>query len=245
VDRGCLAGSYVLATVAMRDFDDGQAGERTSRIHGMPLGVIGRLALVILLQAAGQGAVYSYFNVYLDADLRVSTSAIGTISALGRLLAGIGALCTPALVARWGDDRTLFWGSVGISASLLPLALVRHWGAAGLGYLGVVVLFSILMPAMNVFQMELVAPRWRATMSGATAMASGLSSSIVTLAGGYVITSLGYRTLFLAAAGVTIVGAALFRAYFRRPRHKGATGQRRTFLAQLHQEDDVSSSEEE
>ncbi|HUT19323.1 MAG TPA: MFS transporter [Anaerolineae bacterium] len=206
-----------LATVAMRDFDDGQAGEHTSRIRGVPLGLIGRLALVILLQAAGQGAVYSYFNVYLDAELRVSTSAIGTISALGWLLAGIGALCTPALVARWGDNRALFWGSVGISASLLPLALIRHWGAAGLGYLGVVVLFSILMPAMNVFQMELVEPRWRATMSGATAMASGLSSSIVTLAGGYVITSLGYRTLFLAAAGVTIAGAALFWAYFRQP----------------------------
>jgi predicted MFS family arabinose efflux permease len=68
---------------------------------------------------------------------------------------------------------------------------------------------------MNVFQMELVAPRWRSTMSGATAMASGLSSSIVTLAGGYVISALGYRTLFLAAAGVTIVGAVLYWIYFR------------------------------
>jgi MFS family permease len=204
-----------LVTVAMRDFDDGQAKEHRSQIREMPLGLIGRLALVILLQAAGQGAVYSYLNVYLDAELHVSTSAIGTISALGRLLSGIGALTTPALIARWGNERTFLWGSVGISASLLPLALVPHWGAAGAGYLGVVILFSILLPAMNVFQMELVAPRWRAAMSGATAMASGLSSSIVTLAGGYVITALGYRTFFLAAAGVTIAGAALFWTYFR------------------------------
>jgi MFS family permease len=204
-----------LVTVAMRDFDDGQTNEHRSQLREMPLGLIGRLALVILLQAAGQGAVYSYLNVYLDAELRVSTSAIGTISALGRLLSGIAALCTPALIARWGNDRTFLWGSVGISASLLPLALVRHWGAAGAGYLGVVILFSILLPTMNVFQMELVAPRWRSTMSGATAMASGLSSSIVTLAGGYVISALGYRTLFLAAAGVTIVGAVLYWIYFR------------------------------
>jgi MFS family permease len=212
----------LLAILKMREFDDGQAGGRVGRFRGMPWDVIGLLALVILLQSAGQGTMYSFFNVYLDTELDVATSRIGTISAVGRLLAGIGALGTPALIARLGHKRMLFWGSLGVGVGLLPLALIRHWVAAGLGYLGVVVLFSITLPAMNIFQMELVAPRWRTTMSGATAMASGLSSFVVTLAGGYVIAGLGYRTFFLAGAALTVAGALLFRACFREPYGKRA-----------------------
>jgi len=214
-----------LATAAMREFGRVQGDRQAGSLRRTPSRSIGRLAMVVLLQGAGQAAVYSFFNVYLDDALRISTSAIGTISALSRLLAGLAALITPALIARWGNNRALFWGSIGIGLSLLPLALIPHWSAASLGYLGAGILFSITLPAMNVFQMELVEPQWRPTMSGATAMATGLSSSILTLTGGYVIASLGYRTLFLTGAAITIAGGALFRIWFRASDQSAAPAQ--------------------
>ena len=36
--------------------------------------------------------------------------------------------------------------------------------------------------------------------------------------GGYLIVAMGYRTLFLVSAGLTLAGALLFFAYFRIPR---------------------------
>ena len=91
------------------------------------------MALVVLLQVAGEGAARTFFNVYLDAGLHVPTAQIGVLSAAGQLLAVPAALAAPLLMARWGKERTFVLGSLGMTLSLLPLALIFHWGAAGLG----------------------------------------------------------------------------------------------------------------
>ena len=51
-------------------------------------------------------------------------------------------------------------------------------------------------------------------------MGAGLSISIMALIGGYLIAALGYTGLFLTGAGLTAVGALLFRACFGM-KHKG------------------------
>ncbi len=58
----------------------------------------------------------------------------------------------------------------------------------------------------------------RALMNGATNMTLGLSWSAMSLGGGYIAAGLGYPTLFLTGAAVTVAGALLFWAYFRVPR---------------------------
>lgn len=183
-----------------------------------PFDLITLLALVVLLQVAGGGVARIFFNVYLDAGLHIPTAQIGALAAAGQLLAVPAALTMPLLVTRWGKSRTYVLASFGMVFSLLPLALVPHWGAAGLGYMGIIALAAITGPAFGVYHMEIVAPRWRATTSGATTMAFGLSWSAMALGGGYIITALGYRSLFLIGTGLTAAGALLFWVYFHMPR---------------------------
>ena len=83
---------------------------------------------------------------------------------------------------------------------------------------------SIVAAAHNVFSQEIVSPGWRALTSGAVNMAWGLSSSIVSFGGGYVIAGLGYRSFFLMTAGLSLAGALLFWTYFRVPRGELAGG---------------------
>jgi hypothetical protein len=192
--------------------------ETASEAGLAPYGLIATLALVQLLQGAGEGATRTFFNVYLDAGLRVATQRIGTMAAVGQLLAVPAALATPLLIARWGNGRTFTWSSLGMAISLLPLALVPHWWAAGIGFAGVMTLGSVWRPAFIVRRMEVVSPAWWALMNGASNMALGLSWSAMSLGGGYVVTALGYRSLFLTGAAVTAAGALLFGIYFRVPR---------------------------
>jgi predicted MFS family arabinose efflux permease len=182
------------------------------RLPGGPrsLGLIVLLSVVGLLQVAGEGAARTFFNVYLDGGLGVPTAQIGTLAGVGQLLGVLAALGTPLLAARWGNARTMFLASLGITLSLLPLALVPHWGAAGLGFMGVISLASIRRPAVMVYSMEIVPPSAQAAMSGATSMAIYVSWAIVGLGGGAVIPALGYRGLFLVSAAITLAGAALF-----------------------------------
>ena len=99
--------------------------------------------------------------------------------------------------------------------SLLPLAFVPHWWAAGLGYLGVLALASVWRPAIMMIRMELVSSEWWPVVNGASHMASGLSYSTMAFGGGYIITTLGYSSLFITGAAVSAIGILLFWIFFR------------------------------
>jgi len=170
---------------------------------------------VQLLHGAGDGAARTFFNVYLGAGLGVATSQIGTLAGVAQLLAVPAAMATPLLIARWGVSRTFAGSSLGLALCLIPLALVPHWGAAGLGYAGVIALGSVWRPSFVMCKLGVVSPRWRALMNGATNMATGLSWSAIALGGGHIATGLGYPSLFLIGAAATAAGALLFWAYFR------------------------------
>jgi len=180
------------------------------------LGLMVLIALVRVLQVAGLAVTSTFFNVYLDAELLVPTAQIGAIIALGRLLGVPAALATSALTARFGNRAVVIGASLGTALSMLPLALIPHWGAAGLSFVGVVGLSWIRYASSLVYFLELVPPERRATVSGVTEMAAGVCFTALTFGGGYAIALLGYRSLFLAGAALTGLSALAFWAAFRR-----------------------------
>ena len=182
----------------------------------LPIVVIALMALTYLLRSAGEGAVMTFFNVYMDAGRHVSTAIVGTVMALGRLLCVPASLAAPLAIARWGKGRTVVLGFCGMALGLLPVALVPHWVAAGLGFAGFYAMLSIISPAFFIYSQDAVSPGWRPAMSGATTMAQGVSMSGLALGGGYAITALGYRSPFLIAAVLSAAGALLFWACFLR-----------------------------
>jgi predicted MFS family arabinose efflux permease len=105
-----------------------------------------------------------------------------------------------------------------MAGSLLLLAVLPRWWSAGLGYMGLNALFAITTLAFTITSQELVSPAWRATMSGSTTMATGLSRAGMAFGGGYLITNFGFSTLFFVGAGLTLAGALLFWTYTWLPR---------------------------
>ena len=208
----------VLALLATRKVVTGGPEAIAGEASPLPFGLIALVALTYLLRSAGEGVVMTFFNVYMDAGLHASTALIGTVMALGGLLCVPATLATPLAIARWGKGRTVVLGFCGMALSLLPLALIPHWIAAGLGFAGFLAGLGFISPAFFVFSQEAVSPGWRPAMSGATSMARGVSASALALGGGYAITALGYRSPFLIAAALSAAGAPLFWAFFlRRP----------------------------
>ena len=198
---------------------------RTETGHA-PYLLIALIAIAVGLRLAGRTTVTTFLNVYLDTSLHLSTALIGTLAATGKLLSVPAALVTPLLIERWGKERTITLGSLGIALSILPLALVPHWGAAGIAFMGVTALFSVTTAPIRVYSQEIISPDWRTTMSTALTMGAGLSASIMAFGGGYIITSLGYPSVFLIGAGLSSVGALLFWSYFRVPRGEFASSAR-------------------
>ena len=210
----------VLAIAATHEGPTQPIKERSVKGEASPLRLIAFLTLIRLLVVTGVGTLFTFFNVYMDAGLHISTVHIGVLSAIGRLLSIPTALIVPLLTARWGNGHTAAWASLGTAIGMLPLILISHWSAAGLGFIGVLALTSIRYPAFLVYTMEVVSPARRGTMSGAGEMASGLSFSAMALGGGYIIKAFGYRSFFLTGATLTVIGTLSFLVHLHLQRRQ-------------------------
>ena len=183
-----------------------------------PYLLIAFLAVAGLLRMSGEGAARTFFNVYLDTDLGVSTTRIGLLTAFGQLLAAPAAMAAPLLVLRTGKVPAIVLSTLGTAGSLLFMAFIPHWAGVGFGFMGVIGMRAITQSVASVVQMEIVPPEWRGVTSGIISMAMGLGFTSMALGGGYIIPVFGYRGLFLTATGLVTVSSLLFWAYFRTPR---------------------------
>jgi MFS family permease len=196
----------------------GPAGNKTQQqgaAASVAWGVILILALVSLCRGVGLGAMWTFFNVYMDSALKVSTSLIGSLRSVGQLLGVALALLTPLVVSRWSNSTTYVLGVLGMAGSMLLIATVPVWEVAGLGSLGMSGLSAVTLSTINVYQMEIIAARERTTMSGVTSMAMGLSRSAVSLGGGFLVSAMGYSAIFGLGAGVMALGGLIFWLFDR------------------------------
>jgi len=215
----------MLTILATREVNLEQEQESVSKIAGpIPLALIGMMGFVALLRMTGESAPNIFFNVYLDTELHASTALIGSLVAICRLIAGVAALSMPLFVTRWGKERVIGWGMLGVALSILPLALIPHWGAAEIGFIGVMTLSAIVFAAFFVYGQELVSPGWQAIMSGIIATGGGVGGSFIVIFGSHIITAYGYDSFFLTTAILTTAGGLLFLGYFHKPRGELARG---------------------
>jgi MFS family permease len=225
---GLLVGAIVLApailaVLATRPVQREEAPAPSAGADAAPvraaaaavLGLLALIGLVRLLQLTGMAATSTFFSVYLDTELEVSTAQIGLITGVGRLLAAPAALFTPMLAARYGNHSTVFWSSLATGLSMAPLVFIPHWGAAGLSFIGVIGLSSVRYASSLVYFMEQVPPARRTAVAGVMEMAAGVSFTAMTFGGGFMAALLGYRSLFLLGAVLTVLSAVVFWVAFR------------------------------
>ena len=178
-----------------------------------PIAVILIMTLIGALYICAMAASMSFFNLYMDRDLGVSTSRIGTIIACGQLLAVPVALTMAGLARRIGYAAAFGCSAAGVALCTLPMGLLPVWWAAGAGAIGITVMSAIAFPAITVYQQELVEPDWRPIMSGAYLMSIALGWTVMASVGGYLIKAEGYRFLFLLGSGLSAAGVVIFTLY--------------------------------
>lgn len=186
-------------------------GGRPGASGPIPWRLLILVGVVSLMVTPAEAAAWVFFNAYVDTVLRVTTSQIGFTVAAAQFLGVPVALTMPAVAARLGTGRAAAAAAFGIALSLLPVALIPHFAAAGLGYVGVLVCGAILAPALNVYLTEITSSEWFSSAAGASLLGTTVSFALAALGGGYVITILGYREFFLIAAVLTAAGVLVFR----------------------------------
>jgi MFS family permease len=214
---GATLGLVALVPLSLTRRVEATARLERTRSHGpFPLHFVVPMVVYVLLSHGGWATCQAFGNAYMDTDLGLSASSIGLVTGVGQFVAILAPLLTPRLAAHHSHGRTLMMTTLGMGASLLPLALIPHWSAAGAGRLGILTLSAIWIPTIQIFQMEQVDTHWRSLAYGAAATAMGLGYGTISLLGGYVAAAAGYRSLFLLGVALSTAGAAFLWAFLRR-----------------------------
>ena len=214
----------VLAILATHPIEETRPGLVIGGSGPVPWRIMLFLGLTLVLRTPAESVARTFFNVYLDQGLRQPTALIGSVTAIGQLVAGAMALAAPLLMARLGIARSYIVVSAAAAVSLWPLALIPTWQAAGLGFVGIMAATSLSFPCMNVYSMLLTPPRWRSTVSSVTALSMGISFVGVALGGGYLIQAAGFAILFLIASGLALMATVFFWHGSRVPKGEAAPG---------------------
>lgn len=208
----------VFALAATRQVNLEQQPEQITSDGSQPVGLITFIAVITLLSTAGYNMARTFGGVYMNENLQMSIASIGTLLAVSYLLAVPVSLLMPVVITRWGMTQTIKVGLLTLALSLLPLVFIPSWAAAGLGLIGVSLASAFAGPALLLVQQEIVPAAWRPTISGASIMAEGGGTAVLTFGGGFLITAFGYPTFFLTGVILSIMGAGLLWIYAWVPR---------------------------
>lgn len=152
-----------------------------------PFSLLAFWGVIVFLSAIGEGAVRTFFNVYLDAGLHVAPGTIGTVMGLAQILPIAVALLLPPLMARWGTGNTLAGGSLGMALCLGVLAGAQGLLVAAGAYIGSIAAFTMTGTGRDLLGQELVIPRWRTTSQGVAMIGMALGWAVAGLLGGMLI----------------------------------------------------------
>lgn len=184
---------------------------------GFPIWPMALLILHVYLGNSSSAICQNFCSAYMDTDLQLSTAVIGMITGAGQFVAMFSPLVAPRLALRYGNSWILMMTTLGSALSLLPLIYGANWFGAGVGRLGILALAAIWMPALQVYQMEMVASRWRSLAYSVLSMGMSLTFTSVSFGGGYIAEHWGYQPLFFLGMGFSLSGALLMWRMRRAP----------------------------
>jgi predicted MFS family arabinose efflux permease len=181
-----------------------------------PLLPVVAIAIYVFVRHAGWTTCAVFCSPYMDTELGLTTAVIGLVTGIGQVAAILVVFAIPRLAERRNHGWIVVVSTALLALSLLLLALVPHWAAATLGLLGVQVAAALWLPALQVFQMELMPEGWRAIGYGALTTAMGSGYGATSLFGGYLVDNHGYRALFQLGVVLSAAGALLMATISRR-----------------------------
>jgi MFS family permease len=194
----------------------GEAGHVITSSSRAPLGLLTFWGIVVFLAAVGEGAVRTFFNVFMDTALHVSPAAIGTVMGVAQILPIAVALSLPLLMARWGTSKTFIRANLAMAVCLAVLAAATGvWMAAG-AYVAIIAVLTLTGTSRDMLGQELVIPRWRTSSQGVAMIGMALGWATAGIVGGTLIEAAGFGALFLAGAVAAVLATILLFGYLRR-----------------------------
>jgi MFS family permease len=209
---------YVLMLVVFSRTKASEISTQEPMIHSSgkaPIATLLVFGLIGVLQAVGDGAILSFFTIYLDQGLGMLPAQIGALIGAASLLPIAGALLSAPLMRRLGSGATFGWASSGLGAALVMMGLLPTVIATAISRMLAGSMLSIGGASRNLFSQEIVAMNWRTWSSAVSTVGMALGWTLAAFAGGVIIRNAGFGTLFMLAGAMAWLSAVLTFIFLR------------------------------
>jgi hypothetical protein len=217
-----VAGVIALFAIPKRPLIAEAEPAAAKAAHGpAPVLIIALMVVVMIFDVSGEGIGRVFQNVYMAADLSLSSQRISVIMSYGQLVAAIAVFSTPAFIARLGLAWTFILTTLGMSLGLSLVSTIPHWLAAGAGYALLIGFSQMARAAKTQYAMELVEEHYRPHISGFMQFSETGTVFVLSMLGGQLLEhgGLTFPGLFNAVAVSTGLAALWFWLFFvRTPR---------------------------
>jgi len=180
-----------------------------------PLALLAFIGLLAFLSSLSDGALRTFFTVYLDSQLGMAPSTIGSVLGLAQLLPIGAALAVPFLANRLGTGYALTISLVGIAIFLAALAATTLVWVVMVMYIIVVPMQTITNTTRGIFGQEIVSARWRTSSQSIAVIGGALGWALAGIGGGALIQASGFATLYFVCALSALLAAGLLFGYLR------------------------------
>ena len=180
-----------------------------------PLALLAFIGLLAFLSSLSDGALRTFFNVYLDSQLGMAPSTIGSVLGLAQLLPIGAALAVPLLANRLGTGYAVAVSLVGVALFLAGLAATTLAWVVMAMYIIVVPMQTLVNTTRGIFGQEIVSPRWRTSSQSIAVVGGALGWALAGIGGGALIQASGFATLYFVCALAALLAAGLLYGYLR------------------------------
>lgn len=188
--------------------------QRLRRLEGIDLGLWFKLVFPGFLVGLGAGLTIPYLNLYFKNVFGLSDTAIGAAVAAGQIATFAGMAAGPAIAARLGKPRAVFWTQMLSVPLILVLAWVHALPLAILAYLARQVLMNMSTPIQDNFSLELVPPERQSLMNAIKMLSWTGSWTIAARISGDLIYRNGFATSFALTASLYALSTLCYRLFF-------------------------------
>lgn len=175
-----------------------------------------RLLIPDLILAIGLGSILTFIQLYFHLRFRLDPGPVGLVVGSGGIAAGVAALFTPALAARWGNLRTTVRAQAAAVPLMFALAVSMQLWLAIPAYWLVLIFRGTSDPVYTAFVQEQVPDVYRARLTGAYSVTYAIGASLGPAASGALQKIGGFTPAFAMGAACYGVGGLLLYVFFGR-----------------------------
>lgn len=173
-----------------------------------------KLLICHALIGIGAGLIVPLLNVFLKNNVGATTGQIGTIMSISQTTTAIAALLTPFIVLKLGKIKGISLLRLLSIPFLLAIALLQDIYLVGIAVFIRGSLMNMTHPVEQEFSMGLVTKEQRAPLSALLRTMDSGGRAISVLAGGYIMSNLGYTLPYYITCVIYLFTTVLFYFWF-------------------------------